>query len=96
MKKNLVYTTAVMKESLRYFGPTSYLMNRLVKKSFTLGKFEIPKGVLINVLLHSIMRNPKHFENPDSFNPERWLTTSINDNMLAWIPFSMGPRNCIG
>lgn len=49
-------------------------------------------------------RNPKHFKEPNSFIPERWLPASHpfyderfkNDNQAVFKPFSTGPRDCIG
>jgi len=40
----------------------------------------------------------KHFVNPESFDYKRWLTkdTIQADNGFVFVPFSAGPRNCIG
>lgn len=40
----------------------------------------------------------KNFRNPESFAPERWLHDPAyeNDDKAASVPFSLGPRNCIG
>ena len=43
----------------------------------------------------------KYFKNPEEFRPERWLKDgviqeNINDEPGSFIPFSIGPRNCIG
>lgn len=40
------------------------------------------------------MFNPKYFDNPDQFIPERW--EKMNEDTYAFIPFSSGARNCIG
>lgn len=43
------------------------------------------------------MRNGKYFSEPDEFKPERWLSEQAKEtNAYAYIPFSAGPRNCIG
>lgn len=43
-------------------------------------------------------RDPRLFRNPDDFQPERFLETHVSEtkNSFAYIPFSAGPRNCIG
>jgi cytochrome P450 len=42
-------------------------------------------------------RSPTNFRNPDSFIPERWISSEYDsDNKAATQPFSLGPRNCIG
>ena len=45
------------------------------------------------------MHDERHFSNPESFIPTRWIESergSETCNRSAWIPFSYGPRNCIG
>ena len=41
-------------------------------------------------------RDPQYFKDPDVFIPERFLLDNSNHNTFAYIPFSAGPRNCIG
>ena len=46
-----------------------------------------------------MMHSPQHFALPDEFHPERWLGVDPrfeNDQKDAFVPFSHGPRNCIG
>lgn len=41
-------------------------------------------------------RDPAIWEDPDNFRPERFLVESNVQNGFAYVPFSAGPRNCIG
>lgn len=55
----------------------------------------IPAGVEVFIFIHGINRNPDVFLNPDKFDPERFNEIS-NTTAFSNIPFSAGPRNCIG
>jgi cytochrome P450 len=92
----LKYTDWVVKEVLRLYTP-SYLFLRQVAEETTLGGYRLKKGSLILISPYLLHRRAEIFENPEAFIPERW------DNDLekrlpkyAYIPFSAGPRICIG
>ena len=61
------------------------------------GKF-VDEGVTVSVPTYSLLRDPGTFENAEGFIPERWLTTDQNKAKMskAHLPFSTGPRACIG
>lgn len=58
----------------------------------------IPAGVNIIVPIYSMNHSPKLFHNAEEFIPERYLEsqTAETQNPFSYIPFSAGPRNCIG
>jgi cytochrome P450 len=62
-----------------------------------MGEYFVPAGTEIYISPYFIQRNPRLWEAPDEFNPERFeeLRSSPRDK-LAMLPFSVGPRNCIG
>jgi cytochrome P450 len=42
------------------------------------------------------LQNPKHFERPEVFNPDRFMDRKDDKASFNFIPFSSGPHNCIG
>ncbi|KAJ6460905.1 high nitrogen upregulated cytochrome P450 monooxygenase 2 [Mycena sanguinolenta] len=62
------------------------------------GRF-IPEGTSVYTPAYSLHRNPEYFSpHPDKFLPERWLPDSKFEkhDTSAFIPFSLGPANCVG
>lgn len=57
----------------------------------------IPEGASIVILPIVVQRDPKFWKDPLRFDPERFSPEEMaKRNPYAWIPFSGGPRNCIG
>lgn len=58
----------------------------------------VPKGANVFVPIYTISRSEKYFDEPEVFKPERFLDERSKEkqNPFAYIPFSAGPRNCIG
>lgn len=64
---------------------------------FTLDGGILPKGLSLTVFVYGLHRNPQTFPNPDKFDPERFSTENpLKRSPYAYLPFSAGPRNCIG
>ncbi|KAJ7311575.1 high nitrogen upregulated cytochrome P450 monooxygenase 2 [Mycena albidolilacea] len=63
------------------------------------GRF-IPEGTSIYSPAYALHRNPAYFSHPDQFLPDRWLSGSSlkfeKHDTSAFIPFSLGPANCVG
>ncbi|PRD17979.1 UNVERIFIED_CONTAM: Cyp4v2 [Trichonephila clavipes] len=58
---------------------------------------KIPEGTICIALPHVLHRDEDVFPNSEKFNPDRFLPeNSLNRSPYAYIPFSAGPRNCIG
>lgn len=87
-------------EILRKWSP-SPAIERFCVKDFTFeldGKtITIPKDHSVLISTHGWHRDPKYFPDPDKFNPDRFNAEQIeNQNLNAYAPFGIGPRNCIG
>lgn len=92
----LPYLNNICRESLRYIPPVPYVA-RVAVSDERLGEYFIPKGTIIHIPANTIHRLPEYWgSNPNTFDPDRWncLPASYTNN--AFIPFSHGPRGCIG
>jgi cytochrome P450 len=90
------YARQVIDEALRMY-PAGWLMTRRALKDDQLGDYFVPAGTEIYVPPYFIQRHPKLWEEPDRFNPDRFALSQPQDrHRLAMVPFSAGPRNCIG
>ncbi|XP_051120146.1 protein LUTEIN DEFICIENT 5, chloroplastic [Andrographis paniculata] len=97
--KNLKYTTRVINESLRLYPQPPVLIRRSLEDD-VLGDYPIKSGEDIFISVWNLHRCPKHWEEADRFNPERWPLDGPNPNEtnqnFSYLPFGGGPRKCIG
>ncbi|XP_069780622.1 cytochrome P450 4V2-like [Narcine bancroftii] len=94
--KNLQYLQCVIKESLRLFPSVPIIGRTLLEDCYIRG-FKIPKGVNALIIPYALHRDPRYFSDPEEFRPERFMPeNSSKINPYSFIPFSGGPRNCIG
>lgn len=93
----LHYLELVIKESLRLYPSVPYYA-RLLKDDVTVGDYTLPKGANVTISPYLMGRDPNIFPDPLAFKPERFdvETTVEKMNPYGYVPFSAGPRNCIG
>lgn len=92
----LKYLDAVIQESLRLYGAAPGGLPRIVPPGGReVGGYFIPAGVTVTTQAYTLHRNPEIFADPESFRPERWLT-STPQMEEAFMPFGAGSRICIG
>jgi cytochrome P450 len=90
------YTRLVIDEALRLYPP-GWLLTRRAQKDDALGEYFVPAGTEIYISPYIIQRHPELWADPDSFKPDRFYTTDVREKRsAALLPFSIGPRNCIG
>lgn len=92
----LPYTRAVIKETLRYRPPV-IMVPYLVKKNFPVTpNYTLPKGSMIIPSVWPATHDPEAYEDPDSFNPDRWITGTAEQASKNWLVFGTGPHYCLG
>ena len=67
---------------------------RKVVKPIRIGKFRVPKGWLLRICVRETHRSSSVFENPETFNPDRFLNRSYGPTEYA--PFGLYRKRCIG
>uniref|UniRef100_UPI0037E7945B cytochrome P450 4T8 n=1 Tax=Semicossyphus pulcher TaxID=241346 RepID=UPI0037E7945B len=91
------YTTMCIKESLRLYPPVPGISRKITKPMTFFDGRTLPAGTLVGTTVFGIHRNPTVWENPDEFDPLRFLPENVSKRSPhAFVPFSAGPRNCIG
>jgi cytochrome P450 len=94
---NLKYTEAVFAESMRLFPP-AWAIGRLTIEEHEFGGFPVPKGALVLVSPYVAGRDPRYWQEPGEFIPERWESQSVKEagQKNIYFPFGGGVRRCIG
>ncbi|XP_039753921.1 uncharacterized protein LOC120629162 [Pararge aegeria] len=102
--QNMTYMDMVVSEVLRLWPPAMAL-DRICVKDYNMGKpnskatkdYIIRKGELVSIPSWCFHHDPEFFPNPQKFEPERFSDENKHlINPMAYMPFGLGPRNCIG
>ena len=91
MKKS--FTVNVIKEAMRLHSP-AWAIDRQALEDDRFKDYSWEKGTLIILYISGLHRNPKYWDRPDEFIPERF--DDENAKNFAYYPFGAGPRLCIG
>jgi cytochrome P450 len=92
----LQYTEKVLRESMRLYPPV-WTMGRYVENDYNLGEYTIPSGSSILMSQYVMHHDPRYYEEPERFNPDRW-TAEFKTQLprFSYFPFGGGIRGCIG
>jgi cytochrome P450 len=89
------YARQIIEESLRLY-PAGWLLTRKALQDDWLGEYFVPAGTEVYIPPYFIQRHPDLWKDPDSFIPDRFGPDKPKQHRLAMLPFSAGPRNCVG
>ncbi|KAI7750522.1 hypothetical protein M8C21_027950 [Ambrosia artemisiifolia] len=94
----LNYLKAVVKETLRLYPVVPFLVPRESRDRCVIDGYEIPKKTLVYVNAFAVGRDPKCWERPEVFEPERFMDSNIDykGTDFEFIPFGSGRRRCPG
>ncbi|KAM9982768.1 hypothetical protein ACTFIZ_007302 [Dictyostelium cf. discoideum] len=98
-RPKLPYLIGCINECLRMRTEDPLGIPRAAIEDIEINGYFIPKGTQIHHNLYAVGMTETVFKNPNKFQPERWLTTDeihLKKMQNHLIPFSVGPRNCIG
>jgi cytochrome P450 len=90
------YARQIIEETMRLY-PAGWSVSRKALGDDWLGDYFVPAGAELYLPPYFIQRHPDLWEEPERFNPDRFRPeNSKHRHRMATIPFSAGPRNCIG
>ena len=92
----LQYTEKVLRESMRLYPPV-WTMGRYVENDYNVAEYTIPAGSSILMSQYVMHHDPRYYEEPEQFNPDRW-TAEFKTQLprFSYFPFGGGIRGCIG
>lgn len=92
----LAYARQVVQESMRLYPPAWVLVRQAVR-DVEIGGYRVPAHAFVSMSPWVVHRDPRNFDDPESFRPERWAD-GLADRLpkFAYFPFGGGQRVCIG
>ncbi|ROL01460.1 Steroid 17-alpha-hydroxylase/17,20 lyase [Anabarilius grahami] len=96
-RSRLPFLDAVLCEVMRIRPVSPILIPHVAMQDTGLGGHMVPKGTRVLVNMWAIHHDPKHWDEPDRFRPERFLDSSgKRATPASFLPFGAGPRVCVG
>jgi len=94
--RKLEYTKQVIQETMRIYPP-AWSTDRVALEDFEIDGYSIKKGHVIIPFIYGVHHNPKYWNDPEVFDPDRFSKANESKrHSFAYFPFGGGPRLCIG
>jgi cytochrome P450 len=92
----LPYTEKILAESMRLYPP-AWAIGRLSTVDCEIGGYAVARRSLVLMSQYVMHRDGRYYQNPLSFDPERWTAEARESRpQFSYFPFGGGPRRCIG
>jgi cytochrome P450 len=90
------YAARLVKETMRLYPPV-WLFGRRAVGEDVLGGFRVPAGTELFICPWLLHRDPRHWSDPETYDPDRFEEAAEERrHRFAYLPFSAGPRHCVG
>lgn len=90
------YLDCVFNESMRLY-PSIARTDRVAKETVTVKGLTIPQNMIVSVPFYALHRDPELWPEPEEFRPERFSKENREKiHPYSYMPFGVGPRNCVG
>ncbi|KAG8037299.1 hypothetical protein G9C98_005509 [Cotesia typhae] len=95
--QRFTYLECCIKESLRLY-PSVPVISKTIQEDTHFKNYFVPKNTTLLIYPIDTHRDPNFWPNPDVYDPDRFLPSEQSEKRhpFSYIPFSAGPRNCIG
>ncbi|KAM6558028.1 hypothetical protein CsatA_027267 [Cannabis sativa] len=92
----LPYLQNIIHETLRLFPAAPMLIPHYSSEDCIVEGYDIPRNTIVMINVWAIHRDPKLWEDPESFKPERFENSEGVNNINLLMPFGLGRRSCPG